>query len=312
MAAPEVFGDLTVKVVRGVDLQNLSVFGTCNPYVLVKMRSSVESMSTGVRESDANPSWQDSFTFRNVSSADGLQISLMEKEGSREGVVSVAEPLPSTRWGYPGFGGGERVLEVVMPCTNRKRNMANMGTIILKLQYRAELKFRAPFGVFQTAVAKTGVLTEKAKIDVAMDKTLDAIFRPIKLAGGWTNRMSKAQKIIYGGGAAAVSTAVGGGVSLFLLALSVPVVFMALLFLPLTMIGGMFFAVAVLAVLPLLLGVGWLLFCSRPVQCRIWMPSVFWAVSKSGYANMALLQPRGPIPPPSSISPPSPPPRTEQ
>eukprot|EP00752_Nemacystus_decipiens_P005338 g4842.t1 len=295
MDVPEVFGDLTVKVVRGINLQNLAVFGTCNPYVLVKMRSSVEVVTTGVRESDANPSWQDSFTFRNVSSTDGLQISLMEKEGSREGVVSVAEYLPSTQWGYPGFGGGERVLEVVMPSSTRKRNAPNMGTIVLKLQYRAELKFRAPFGVLQTAVAKTGVLTDKAKIDVVVDKTLDVILRPVKLAGGMTKRLTKAQKIACGGGAAAVSTAVGGGVSMVLLAFSVPVVFMALLFLPLTLMGGVFFAVAMLAILPLLLCLGWLIFCSRPVQCRIWMPSVFWAVVKSSYANKTLLQPRAPV-----------------
>lgn len=47
----------------------------------------------------------------------------------------------------------------------------------------------------------------------------------------------------------------------------------------------MFFAVAMLAVLPLLLSVGWLVFCSRPVQCRIWMPSLFLAVTKSNYVN---------------------------
>lgn len=37
----------------------------------------------------------------------------MEKEGSREGVVSVGGFIPSTQWGFPGFGGGERVLEVL-------------------------------------------------------------------------------------------------------------------------------------------------------------------------------------------------------
>lgn len=47
----------------------------------------------------------------------------------------------------------------------------------------------------------------------------------------------------------------------------------------------MFFAVAMLAILPLVLCLGWLLFCSRPVQCRIWMPAVFWAVIKSSYVN---------------------------
>lgn len=46
-----------------------------------------------------------------------------------------------------------------------------------------------------------------------------------------------------------------------------------------------FFAVAMLAIMPLALSVGWLVFCSRPVQCRIWMPSVFWAVIRSSYVN---------------------------
>lgn len=82
------------------------------------------------------------------------------------------------------------------------------------------------------------VLLRKAKIDMVMDKTLDAILKPVKLAGGVAKRLTKAQRIAYGGGAAAVSTAVGGGVSMALLALSVPVVFVALLFLPLTLMGG--------------------------------------------------------------------------
>ena len=38
---------------RRLAMQNLAVFGTCNPYVLVKMRSSVEVMTTGVRVSQA-------------------------------------------------------------------------------------------------------------------------------------------------------------------------------------------------------------------------------------------------------------------
>lgn len=47
----------------------------------------------------------------------------------------------------------------------------------------------------------------------------------------------------------------------------------------------MFFAVAVLAVLPVALTLGWIVFCSRPVQCRVWMPSLFWLVCKSSLVH---------------------------
>lgn len=69
----------------------------------------------------------------------------MEKEGPREGVVSVGGFIPSTQWGFPGFGGGERVLEVgpdilwnrVLPCLvpvwtsrfYRRYTMSGTGTI---------------------------------------------------------------------------------------------------------------------------------------------------------------------------------------
>ncbi|CAN0309779.1 unnamed protein product, partial [Laminaria digitata] len=138
--------------------QNLAVFGTCNPYVLLKLKSSLDSLTTAVKDCDANPSWQESFTFRNTSSADGLQISLMEKDGPREGVVSVGSFIPSSAWGFPGIGGAEHVVEVKMP-GDGKPESDNMGTIILKLKYHVELKFRSPLMMLKTPVAKTGVVT---------------------------------------------------------------------------------------------------------------------------------------------------------
>lgn len=64
----------------------------------------------------------------------------MEKEGEREGVVSVASYIPSTMWGFPGTGGAERELKVVMPSTaGRKANRPDMGTVVLRLQYQAEV-----------------------------------------------------------------------------------------------------------------------------------------------------------------------------
>ena len=62
----------------------------------------------------------------------------MEKDGPREGVVSVAGFIPSSEWGFPGVGGAEHVIEVPMP-GNAKPGMQNMGTIILKLQYHVEV-----------------------------------------------------------------------------------------------------------------------------------------------------------------------------
>lgn len=64
------------------------------------------------------------------------------------------------------------------------------------------------------------------------------MFKPVIMAGGMAKRMTKAEKIAYGGGAVAMSTAVGGGVSMSLMALAVPVIFIALLFLPLTLMAG--------------------------------------------------------------------------
>lgn len=78
----------------------------------------------------------------------------------------------------------------------------------------------------------------QAKIDVVLDKAMNVIFKPVSIAGRAAKRMTKAQKIACGGSAAAVSTAVGGGVSIALMAFAVPFVFMALLFLPLTLMGG--------------------------------------------------------------------------
>lgn len=53
--------------------------------------------------------------------SDALQISLMEKAESREGVVSVRGGVRATDWGFPGVGGGERVLEVSFMCVFFKK-----------------------------------------------------------------------------------------------------------------------------------------------------------------------------------------------
>ena len=74
----------------------------------------------------------------------------------------------------------------------------------------------------------------KAKIDVVVDKALDLVYKPVALVGSVGGRLTKNQKLASGGAAAVV----GGGVSMTLMALSVPVVFMAVLFLPLTLMGG--------------------------------------------------------------------------
>ncbi|CAM9530846.1 unnamed protein product, partial [Hapterophycus canaliculatus] len=155
----------------------------------------------------------------------------------------------------------------------------------------SQLNFRWPFGVLKTPVAKTAVLTDKAMIDTVLDDALNLIFKPITIAGGMAKRMSKAEKIAYGGGAVAVSTTVGGGVSVGLMALAVPAIFLALLFLPLTLMAGFFFAATMMLLLPFALAAGWVVFCSRPVQCRLWLPSLFWVVNKSSLVNRALLQP---------------------
>ena len=62
----------------------------------------------------------------------------MEKEGPREGVVSVGNFIPSSAWGFPGVGGADHVTEIEMP-GNGKPETENMGTIILKLQYHVEV-----------------------------------------------------------------------------------------------------------------------------------------------------------------------------
>ena len=74
----------------------------------------------------------------------------------------------------------------------------------------------------------------QAKIDLVVDKALDLIFRPVALVGEVGGRMTKNQQLASGGAAAVV----GGGVSITLMAVAVPVVFMAVLFLPLTLMGG--------------------------------------------------------------------------
>ena len=64
----------------------------------------------------------------------------MEKEGGREGVVSVAEYIPPTLWGYPGIGGAEREVQVTMPSTaGRKSDRPSVGTVVIRLMYRAEV-----------------------------------------------------------------------------------------------------------------------------------------------------------------------------
>lgn len=32
-------------------------------------------------------------------------------------------------------------------------------------------------------------------------------------------------------------------------------------------------------ILPVGMILGWVVLCSRPVQCRLWMPALFWAVT---------------------------------
>ena len=78
-----------------------------------------------------------------------------------------------------------------------------------------------------------------------MDKVLDLIYKPVALVGGVSGRMTKTQKLASGGAVAVV----GGGVSMTLMALAVPVVFMALLFLPLTLMGGVSGVARVISVL---------------------------------------------------------------
>lgn len=72
------------------------------------------------------------------------------------------------------------------------------------------------------------------KINTVLDKALDVIFKPVVIVGDLTGRMTTTQKMASGGAVAVV----GGGVSMVMLALAVPVGFMALLFLPLTLLGG--------------------------------------------------------------------------
>ncbi|CAM9524725.1 unnamed protein product [Laminaria digitata] len=55
-----------------------------------------------------------------------------------------------------------------------------------------------------------------------------------------------------------------------------------------------FLAAVALVLLPFALALGWLIFCSRPVQCRVWMPWLFWSVCRFPLVNKALLQPPPP------------------
>lgn len=228
----EIRGDLTVKVMNGVNLKNMDVFGTCNPYVLVKLRSSVDSMTTAVKDGEDNPSWQETFIFRGVACTDGLQISLMEKEGGREGVVSVAEYIPPSLWGFPGIGGAEREVQVTMPSTaGRKSDRPSVGTVVIRLQYRAELPLRPAFGLLKMAAVKTGVLTEKAKIDYAVGVIINLLqlsSRPVTMVGGMADNMTKTQKIATG---SAIAIA-GMGVVTGLMALAIPVALVAIFFPP--------------------------------------------------------------------------------
>lgn len=96
----------------------------------------------------------------------------MEKEGSREGVVSVAEFLPSTQWGYPGFGGGERVLEVCM-CIK----------YIPYRVFRARGGFCLCFGC-TVCMCPCSVLNLAEKIREAYD-TLRICFRTSKYGSSW-------------------------------------------------------------------------------------------------------------------------------
>lgn len=288
----DVRGDLHVKVMRGIDLQNPVVFGVCNPYVLVKLRSSPDTMTTAVKDGDANPSWKETFTFRDISSTDELQISLMEKDGERERVVSVSDGIPSNLWGFPGTGGVERELHVTMPNTNgRMPEASSMGTVILKMQYRAKLPFRAPFGVIKTAAAKTGELTEKANIDLAVDKILNATFRRVEMARGMFDRIADTEKIFSSGYAASIAKA---SALLRLLALAVLMAFLAIFFLPLIIVGGLFLVLMVVMLMPLALVLTWIVICTRPVQCRIWLPAVFWMVETIPTVKKILFKPRAP------------------
>lgn len=95
-------------------------------------------------------------------------MSLMEKQATSEGVVSVSKPIHPLSWGYPGIGGAERVLDVSMPASTDRASpdgtlMASMGTVRLCLRYRALLSYRAfiPLSLLRIAAAKTGVVTEK-------------------------------------------------------------------------------------------------------------------------------------------------------
>lgn len=36
---------------------------------------------------------------------------------------------------------------------------------------------------------------------------------------------------------------------------------------------------------PFVLVLGWVVLCSRPIQCRVWMPSLFWVMNKVPYVG---------------------------
>ncbi|CAM9523006.1 unnamed protein product [Ascophyllum nodosum] len=181
-----------------------------------------------------------------------------------------------------------------MPSTaGRKSDRPSVGTVVIRLMYRAELPFRPPFGLLKMAAAKTGVLTDKAKIDYAVGVIINLLqlsSRPVTMVGGVADRMTKNQKIATGGAIALAGLGVVAG----LMALAVPVALVAIFFLPVTVIGG--FALAVMAAIltPIVMILSWIVFCSSPVQCRLWMPAVFWAVLTVPYVNKIILKPRAP------------------
>lgn len=52
-----------------------------------------------------------------------------------------------------------------------------------------------------------------------------------------------------------------------------------------------FVGMMALVVLPFVLGLGWVALCTRPVQCRVWMPSIFWLTIKVPLVNKVTAAP---------------------
>lgn len=285
-------GDLSVTVVKGTKLQNPVMFGMCNPFIIAKLRSSTETMTTTVKDGETDPVWQESFTFRNASASDALQICLMEKMPTSAGVVSLSKLIFAGSWGYPGVGGVQSIMDLNMPPSlpspvgddwDRASVGDSMGTVRVVLRFRAGLPFRAfpPLTLLRVAASKTGVFTEKFKVDLVVENAMNLVQKPISLVVG----LSKSQKMAAGG---AVAVA-GGGIALVALMLSVPVVIMSLIFLPLTLMGGAFAAMVACALVPFVLAIGWILLCCRPIQCRIWQPCLFKSVTAIRLINVLLL-----------------------